>query len=184
MYVLFRALTEFGVLELNLRYPQDRTLSAVFVLAFRDPEHLIHFVIGCFIYVYSAMQWTLLRNIKAEKVKLSKVDQEFLDKVVSIIEENMGDMDFGPVQLAQKTGYDIRSLNRKVNNLTGTNTTLCMRRLRLRRAVHLIEENSGNITEICYEVGFHSLSYFERSFKKHFGLTPNDYKKRHRMSIQ
>lgn len=48
---------------------------------------------------------------------------------------------------------------------------------RLRKAIELIEENKLNLTQICYECGFCSSSYFAETFKKIFGCSPSDYKR-------
>ena len=38
----------------------------------------------------------------------------------------------------------------------------------------MIEEKTGNISEIAYSVGFSSLSYFSKCFKEEFGHPPSD----------
>lgn len=35
-----------------------------------------------------------------------------------------------------------------------------------------------NITEIAYEVGFNGTSYYAEAFRKCFGITPSDYRKK------
>ena len=39
----------------------------------------------------------------------------------------------------------------------------------------LLEDKELNITEICYQCGFNSVSWFIKSFKKEFGVTPKKY---------
>lgn len=46
----------------------------------------------------------------------------------------------------------------------------------LKAKAHLYHFDS-NISEIAYELGFDDPSYFTRLFKKHTGLTPNEYRK-------
>ena len=48
---------------------------------------------------------------------------------------------------------------------------------RLRKAIELIEEDKLNLTQICYECGFCSSSYFAETFKKIFGCSPSSYKR-------
>ena len=46
---------------------------------------------------------------------------------------------------------------------------------RMEKASALLKENSGNISEVAYAVGFNSLSYFSQTFKEHFGITPSEF---------
>jgi len=39
----------------------------------------------------------------------------------------------------------------------------------------MIENNTGTISEIAYEVGFNSPSYFSKSFKEKFGVSPSEF---------
>lgn len=43
----------------------------------------------------------------------------------------------------------------------------------------LLQDNT--ISEACYEVGFQSLSYFNKLFKKITGENPSNFKRRHRL---
>ncbi len=48
--------------------------------------------------------------------------------------------------------------------------------VRLSFACRLLLEGRLNILEICYETGFKNLSYFNRKFKKVYGVSPKEYK--------
>jgi len=43
--------------------------------------------------------------------------------------------------------------------------------------IFLLKDSS--ITEVCFQVGFESLSYFNKLFKQHVGETPSEFRKRH-----
>ena len=45
----------------------------------------------------------------------------------------------------------------------------------LKKAKKLLIKKELNVTEICYECDFNSLSWFIKSFKKEFGITPKQY---------
>jgi AraC-like DNA-binding protein len=51
--------------------------------------------------------------------------------------------------------------------------------MRLDRGAELLREEAGTVSEIAYAVGFNSLSYFSRRFKKHFGTSPSAYRADH-----
>ncbi|ASW74352.1 AraC family transcriptional regulator [Chryseobacterium piperi] len=48
--------------------------------------------------------------------------------------------------------------------------------------IFLLKESS--ITEVCFQVGFESLSYFNKLFKQHVGETPSEFRKRHLEKIE
>lgn len=45
----------------------------------------------------------------------------------------------------------------------------------LLKSKKLLEDKELNVTEVCYECGFNSISWFIKSFKKEFGTTPKKY---------
>ncbi len=48
---------------------------------------------------------------------------------------------------------------------------------RLRKGMELLRSTDMTVTEICYDVGFSSPSYFSESFRRSFGCTPLGYRK-------
>lgn len=50
--------------------------------------------------------------------------------------------------------------------------------LKLQKSKELIRENKYTISEIAFTLGFSSIHYFSRIFKKHYGLPPSDYAKK------
>ncbi|MBS4172244.1 helix-turn-helix domain-containing protein [Bacillus sp. FJAT-49736] len=53
-------------------------------------------------------------------------------------------------------------------------------RIRLEHAKDLLLKTNFDITRICFEVGFGSLSTFERVFKKRWGMTISEFRKKHK----
>lgn len=48
---------------------------------------------------------------------------------------------------------------------------------RLHKSTQLLQLTDSNITEIAYEVGFNGASYYAEAFRKHFGISPSEYRK-------
>jgi AraC-like DNA-binding protein len=42
----------------------------------------------------------------------------------------------------------------------------------MRKAAELLSHRGGRISDIAFECGFNDLSYFNRCFRRRFGLTP------------
>jgi AraC-like DNA-binding protein len=78
-------------------------------------------------------------------------------------------------QLASEIGLSRSQLHRKITALTGQSTTGFMKIIRIKRAAQLLEQKAGNISEIMYMVGFNNLSYFAKSFKEVYQVTPSEY---------
>ena len=66
------------------------------------------------------------------------------------------------------------SLYRKLKSLTNESVNDFIRSVRLKKSLELLKQKQLNISQVAYEVGFNSLSYFTSSFKKHFGFSPSD----------
>ncbi|MEN4762240.1 AraC family transcriptional regulator [Chryseobacterium sp. C39-AII1] len=64
---------------------------------------------------------------------------------------------------------------KKQTNMTFTDF---VNNYRINQAKLLLLQNEG-ITEVCFQVGFESLSYFNKLFKKFMNETPTEFKKKH-----
>ena len=69
------------------------------------------------------------------------------------------------------------SLHHKITALTNRSISRYVRAIRLQRAKELLEVGDLNVTQVAYEVGFRSRSYFTRAFTKEFGETPKVFLK-------
>ena len=67
--------------------------------------------------------------------------------------------------MAKEVGISRRLLHTKLKVLTGLSTGEFIRTLRLKRAAQLLQKGYGNVTQVAYEVGFMSLSYFASIFE-------------------
>ncbi|PCH77821.1 MAG: hypothetical protein COB98_02285 [Flavobacteriaceae bacterium] len=106
------------------------------------------------------------------------LDNYFLKKLNGIIEHNLANEEFSIVQLTQEIGISRSQLHRKLKSMTNYSTTEYIRVYRVEKAVALMQTSDHNMDEISFLVGFNTHSYFSRSFKKRFGMTPKEYKKR------
>lgn len=58
----------------------------------------------------------------------------------------------------------------------GMNFTEYVSRVRIEKAKHLLMNPRNRVTEVAFEVGFQSLSQFNRSFKRFVGTSPRGYR--------
>ncbi len=101
---------------------------------------------------------------------------EFLKKVISVIEEHLGDENFEVPDLAGELNMSRSSLLRKVKSLTGLSVSVFIRKVRLYHAREFLKEDDVTVSEVCYKTGFNSPSYFTKCFREEFGYTPGEQK--------
>lgn len=69
-------------------------------------------------------------------------------------------------------------LSKLFKNQLGINFTAYLSNLRLKRACLLLRESTMQVSEVAMSVGFSNYFYFARVFKKTYGMTPTEYKKK------
>lgn len=75
-------------------------------------------------------------------------------------------------KILSNVNYDRKYLCRVFKKNTGITMTEYLKKIRLDYALSMIQNSNKNILSIAQELGFSSISYFNVSFKNHFGITP------------
>lgn len=101
-------------------------------------------------------------------------NDSFLENVLQSIEGHMSNESFGVEMLCREMGISERQLQRKLKAVTNKSPNQLISSVRLHRAKELILNQQYNIAEIAFQTGFSSPSYFSKSFKKEFRLSPTD----------
>ena len=118
-----------------------------------------------------------LESIQKPEEKTESPDELFLRKAISIILEKMVETEFNGDSLAVELHISRMGLHRKVKALTGQSTGEFIRNVRLKKACELFTVTGKNVSEVCYEVGFNSPSYFTTCFTETYKVTPSEYVK-------
>lgn len=111
-------------------------------------------------------------------IEIESVSEKQLMKVSKIIEDNMSDPDLNVSALAEQSGISTKNLYRLVKKYIGDSPVDYIRRMRLRKAAMLLEQQKFTVSEIMYMVGFKTSSYFSKCFQAEYGCTPSEYAKR------
>lgn len=114
-------------------------------------------------------------KMEVEKRKRLERDQEFINELNQVMKENFSDPDFNVEQLAKKLYISAATLYRKIHSLIGETPCVFIRSYRLKRAVQLLKKPLTLVTDVAYEVGFNSRTYFTKCFKDKFHLSPSGY---------
>ncbi|MDE2377765.1 AraC family transcriptional regulator [Bradyrhizobium sp.] len=94
-----------------------------------------------------------------------------LKAVLSILQARFHEPDFSAQRLAAAAGLSERYVNELLFE-AGASFTTRLNELRLRRAAELLAGSERRISDIAFACGFNDLSYFNRCFRRRFGLTP------------
>lgn len=111
----------------------------------------------------------------AEIARLRGLRAGRLAVVLRAIRRDYADPDISPEAVARGSGISTRYLHRLLHE-TGVSFSERVQELRLDRALSLLSRERGGgarrISDVAYEAGFNDLSYFNRSFRRKYGLTP------------
>jgi AraC-like DNA-binding protein len=105
----------------------------------------------------------------------TSLDEQFLKKAISLIEENISNNDYSIDDLSSNMRLSSDNFYRKIKNLSGLSATQFITIIKLKRAAQLLDNSDYSISEILYAVGFSSPSYFAKCFKKQYGISPSQY---------
>lgn len=112
-----------------------------------------------------------------DNMHMTKADEEFMNKVIKIIEDNVGEDNFNVECMADILCMSHSSLLRKIKSVFNMSPVELIRLIKLKKAAELIQEGKHLIGDICYMVGISSPSYFSKLFFKQFGISPKDFEK-------
>jgi len=121
----------------------------------------------------SREQWEL-QNKDLEPATDSS-DKTLLKKIEAEVISNISDESFKIAELASAVGYSQRQLTRILKQYTGMSPVKFILEIRLQKAYKLLQNKSFfTLSEVRYDVGITSSSYFNKKFKERFGINPSE----------
>lgn len=119
-------------------------------------------------------------RIDEEQIKTIKPkDEAFVNAIMDYTDTIWKDRNFNVNNFSKNLPYSNIQVYRKLKALTGKSPSRFLRDFRLKKALLLLHDKKGNITELAIESGFNSLTYFSKCFKSRFGILPSVYRKQH-----
>lgn len=115
------------------------------------------------------------------------MENDFLLKLKEVILQYISDERFGVSELANEVSMSRSNLLRKIKRETGISASQFIREIRLQQGMELLKESSHTVSEVSYQVGFGSPSYFIKCFREYYGYPPGEagkYKKIEDSGIQ
>jgi|GEM_PF-1459828 len=118
-------------------------------------------------------------NEDVEQIENSekKYDPQFIEQITNIIYRESGKNEDLIPFLASEMCLSQCQLNRRIKAATELTTSNFILRVRLNKAKKLLTKSQKPIGEIALECGFNDFSYFSRSFKLEFRMTPSAFQR-------
>lgn len=112
---------------------------------------------------------------KVEQREIQTPDDALMQRVMNVINENIGDSDLSVDMIAQKVGISRVHLHRKMKELTNQTPHSFIRNIRLQQAAKLLKDGKQSITDVMYACGFSNSASFSTMFKNLYGCSPREY---------
>jgi len=109
--------------------------------------------------------------------KINDREAAFLKKVIAIIEEDISNLQLNAHSIAVNIAMSESQLYRKLKAISGKSTAVFIRSIRLIESKRLLETTDMNISEIAYDCGFNEPTWFSKSFKEEYGVSPSTFRK-------
>lgn len=108
--------------------------------------------------------------------KKSEAHIKIVEQINQYITEAYSDSQLSLYQIAEKTERPEKYISHVFKEVTGSNFSDYLEKIRVDRAAVLLKENSMMIDEIASHVGYNSSHSFRRAFKRVMGVSPSLYR--------
>ena len=107
-------------------------------------------------------------------------EERFILQLNKVIADNIGNPDLDQHLLCRELGMSRALLYNKMKAITGNGAKEYITKIRIEKAKTLIENTSLTLAEISEMTGFTSQSYFSTAFKNFEGISPSQFRQKHR----
>jgi len=109
------------------------------------------------------------------ELAITSAESEFLKRLQTVLDEHITDPEFSSDGFGKLMHMSRTQLHRKLKAITGMSASEFIRSQRLKLAIRLLKESDASVSEIAYQVGFNTPSYFGKCFKEVYNCSPNEY---------
>ncbi|MDR1502986.1 MAG: substrate-binding domain-containing protein [Prevotella sp.] len=114
----------------------------------------------------------------SKKESLGEIEQNFINDFQAYVEKYITNPELSVDELSDHLKLSRSQLYRKIKSLTNYPPNELIRIVRLKYAKQLLNSKIKSISEVAYEAGFSSPSYFAKCFKDIYGESPTEYLER------
>jgi AraC-like DNA-binding protein len=106
---------------------------------------------------------------------LTPMDQQFLTTLMDFTDSAWKKTDFKVDDFEKPIGCSRSQFYRKMMALAGKSPNSFLKEYRLNEALSLLNKHTWNVSQVAFETGFNSPSYFSKCFQQQYGRSPSDY---------
>jgi two-component system, response regulator YesN len=144
-----------------------------------DDFNKIYSSINDFQTMGAVKDWLIVycKNIayKLENKKFTR-QRDTINLVVSYIEANYFKPEISSESVSEIVNLTPGYLGKLFSESNSKSINEYINELRMKRAKEELETSTASVNDVAIKVGFSNQSYFTAIFKKHFGVTPNQYR--------
>jgi len=108
---------------------------------------------------------------------LTVTEKEFVTNLLEYTNTVWNDTKTSALDFSKYLGLSKSKLYRTMISIIGKSPNSFLKEYRLNKALELLEKQTSNISEIAYQSGFSSPTYFSKCFYEAYGVLPSKYKK-------
>ena len=149
---------------------EDRILNVIF--GYDADDKNINAIIN---HQFASLYLTLIENYKHKAKNINPYSKE-VASAVKYINENLNEK-ISFTDISKKYNLSERTFRKAFNSVMGVSPKTYQQSARMNIAATKLKDGDLTISEISDELGFYSQFHFSKDFKKHFGVTPSEYKK-------
>ncbi len=115
-----------------------------------------------------------LRKIDISAFRIIKEnDFNFLEKLFNILDTNIYNSKFNAKTLSEHLGMSTAQSYRKLSKITSFSPNKLIQELRLKQSIKELKNSNKTVSEIAYDLGYNSPTYFTKAFKMRFNKLPS-----------
>ena len=107
------------------------------------------------------------------KKEMKILDRDFLNRLDATILDNISEQNLDIQFLTERMFVSHSTLYRKIKTLTGMSINEYVRKHKITRAMHMLNEGHS-VIDVSEKCGFNSVNYFRRCFKNEYGMLPSE----------
>jgi AraC-like DNA-binding protein len=106
--------------------------------------------------------------------ELTALEEKFLNDLMEFTEAAWQNAELKVEDFEKNIGISKSKLYREMIRLTGKSPNVFLLHYKLRKSLQLLQKQKGNISEVAFDSGFNSPSYYAKCFRKKYGIMPSE----------
>jgi len=119
--------------------------------------------------------FTTKNELEPNEITSNPIDEKFLRKAIKLVENNIGNQEFGVSDLISELNVSQSTLYKKLIALTDKSPIDFVNSIKLKKSISQLKKRDISISEVAFAAGFNDPKYYTRLFKRFYGKTPTEF---------